>query len=220
MIGKLGGAPWTNAEEPLMNPRTVRILGWCYLTAFERPSGGERMARDHRGAEHGLQRRHRRHLPGRTGWAARRPPDPHERHPWVVFARAPGGAASVSRRAISPSGCRPTSPVSTARLPTRSTTSRLVSERRARETARVSHAVGKEGKLKQRMTRAGRGRRVGRRSRRHQHADRRPGVADDRSDARGRRGGQGRSRPVDGARSRRPPARRASSCARRSWSTR
>ena len=31
-----------------------------------------------------------------------------------------------------------------------------VSERRARETARVSRAVGKEGKLKQRMTRAGR----------------------------------------------------------------
>ena len=27
-----------------------------------------------------------------------------------------------------------------------------VSDRRARETARVSHAVGKEGKLKQRMT--------------------------------------------------------------------
>ena len=83
-----------------------------------------------------------------------------------------------------------------------------VSERRARETARVSRAVGKEGKLKQRMTRAGRGRRLGRRSRGDQHADRRPGVADDRSDARGRRRGQGRPRPVDGARSRRPSARR------------
>ena len=41
-----------------------------------------------------------------------------------------------------------------------------VSERRADETARVSRAVGKEGKLKQRMTRARRRRRLGRRSRR------------------------------------------------------
>ena len=40
-----------------------------------------------------------------------------------------------------------------------------LSERRARETARVSRAVGKEGKLKQRMTRAGRRRRLGRRGR-------------------------------------------------------
>ncbi len=95
-----------------------------------------------------------------------------------------------------------------------------VSERRARETARVSRAVGKEGKLKQRMTVPGVIGRLGRRSRRDQHADRRPRLADDRSDARGRRGGQGRPRASrwrsksTGARS------KASSCARRSWSTR
>ena len=95
-----------------------------------------------------------------------------------------------------------------------------VSERRARETARVSHSVGKEGKLKQRMSVAGRRRRLGRRGRGDQHADRRPGVADDRSDARGRRRGQGRSR-ASRWRSKSTAGRsKASSCARRSWSTR
>ena len=95
-----------------------------------------------------------------------------------------------------------------------------VSERRARETARVCRVVGKEGKLKQRMTRARRRRRLGRRGRRDQHADRRPGVADDRGDARGRRRGQGRPRSVDGARGRRPPARRRVPALGASWSTR
>ena len=83
-----------------------------------------------------------------------------------------------------------------------------VSERRAHETARVSR-VGRQGRQAQTAhDGAGRHRRLGRRSRRHQHADRRPGVADDRGDARGRRRGQRRSRAVDGARSRRPAARR------------
>ena len=40
-----------------------------------------------------------------------------------------------------------------------------ISDRRARETTRVSHAVGKEGKLKQRMSLPRRGRRLGRRGR-------------------------------------------------------
>ena len=70
--------------------------------------------------------------------------------------------------------------------------------RRAQETSRVSRVVGKEGKLKQRMNVSGAAGGLGRRSGRDQHADRRPGLADDRSDARGRRGGQGRSGPVDG----------------------
>ena len=84
----------------------------------------------------------------------------------------------------------------------------LLSERRARETARVTHAVGKEGKLKQRMNVAGVDGRLGGRSRGDQHPHRRPRVADDRSHPRRRRRRQGRSRAVDGARSRRPAARR------------
>ena len=84
----------------------------------------------------------------------------------------------------------------------------LLSETRARETSRVTHAVGKEGKLKQRMHVAGRDGRLGGRSGGHQHPDRRPRVADDRSHARRRRRRQGRSRAVDGARSRWPAARR------------
>ena len=82
----------------------------------------------------------------------------------------------------------------------------LVSERRAKETTRVTHAVGKEGQLKQRMNIAG----VtggARRSRGDQYPHRRSRVADDRSHARDRRGGEGRSRAIDGARSRRPAAR-------------
>ena len=82
-----------------------------------------------------------------------------------------------------------------------------VSARRTAETARVCRVVGKEGKLKERMrVPAARGgwadEVIG-----AQHADRRPGVADDRGDARDRRRRQGRPRPDDGARRRRPPAR-------------
>ena len=46
-----------------------------------------------------------------------------------------------------------------------------ISESRARETVRVAHTVGKEGKLKQRMSLMNVARRVGRRSGRHQHVD-------------------------------------------------
>ncbi len=82
-----------------------------------------------------------------------------------------------------------------------------VSARRADEIARVCRVVGKEGKLKQRMQRAGRRRRLGRRGRVAQHAHRRPGLADHGGHARHRRRRQGRPHAGDGARGRRTRAR-------------
>ena len=123
MIGKLGGAPWTNAEEPLMNPRTVRILGWCYLTAFERPSGGERMARE---------TIEEQNTDSNGGIAATFPvgpdglpgaPRPPRTAPMGRFRTSSWGRCFGSRRAISAPGCRPTFSESKARLPTSSTTS-------------------------------------------------------------------------------------------------
>ncbi len=83
-----------------------------------------------------------------------------------------------------------------------------VNQRRAAETARVCRMVGKEGKLKERMVVPGA---IGGRADEvmaHQHAHRRPRLADDRGDARGRRGRQRRPRPVDEPRGGRPAARR------------
>ena len=64
----------------------------------------------------------------------------------------------------------------------------------SREVARLSETVGKEGRLKQRMSLPGADRRLGRQGRLDQHADRRPGAAHDRGRPHHRRGGQGRSR--------------------------
>ena len=91
---------------------------------------------------------------------------------------------------------------------TYSTRSRRQRPPLGRDCARVPRVVGKEGKLKQRMRVPGAVGGVGRRGRVAQHAHRRPRLADDRGDARHRRGRQGRPHAGDGARGRRAAARR------------
>ena len=79
-------------------------------------------------------------------------------------------------------------------------------ERISREVGRLSASVGKEGRLKQRMSLPGAIGGWAEQGRFAQHADRRPGAADHRDRAHDRRRRQGRPRPVDGAGGRRPPA--------------
>ncbi len=79
-----------------------------------------------------------------------------------------------------------------------------LNERMASEFARISSAVGKEGKINQRATPGLGVGRLGGVHRFGQRPDRRPGAALHRSRARDRRGGQGRSLADHGARSGRP----------------
>ena len=69
----------------------------------------------------------------------------------------------------------------------------------SRRVTRLSVTVGKEGRLKQRMSVARGDRRVGVEGRFLEHAARRSGAADDGRRARHRRGGQGRPRAIHGA---------------------
>ena len=79
-------------------------------------------------------------------------------------------------------------------------------ERMAQQLERVGQVVGKQGKTRQRVKFGRRQRRVGRDGRLGQHADRRPALADTRSDPRDRRGGAGRPAADRAPRRRRPPA--------------
>ena len=85
-------------------------------------------------------------------------------------------------------------------------------QRMAQQLERVGQGVGREGKTKQRVQLRPLERRLGRDGKLGQHADRRPALADHRSDPRDRRGGAGRPAADRAARRRRPPAARASSC--------
>ena len=79
-------------------------------------------------------------------------------------------------------------------------------DRITREITRLSITVGKEGRLRQRMSVPGAIGGWAEKVELTQHADRRPGAADDRRRAHHRRGGERRSRPVHGTGGRRPPA--------------
>ena len=77
-------------------------------------------------------------------------------------------------------------------------------DRMFREVKRLSVTVGKEGRLKQRMSLAGAVGDWAVKGRSHQHADRRPGASDRGRGAHDRRRGQGRSWPVHGTGGGRP----------------
>ena len=72
-------------------------------------------------------------------------------------------------------------------------------DRITKEVTRLSRVVGKEGRLRQRMSLPGAIGGWAAKVRFLEHAHRRSGATDDRSRAHHRRGGQGRSRAVDGA---------------------
>ena len=79
-------------------------------------------------------------------------------------------------------------------------------QRMAQQLERVGQVVGREGKTRQRVKLRALERRLGRDGKLGQHADRRPALADHRSDPRDRRGGAGRPAADRAARRRRPAA--------------
>ena len=93
-------------------------------------------------------------------------------------------------------------------------------DRISREVERLSMTVGKEGRLKQRMSLPGAIGGWATKVELHQHAHRRSRAADRRSRAHDRRGGQGRPRAVHGTGGRTGAPSRANFFARRSSSTR